>query len=280
MCQNVPESPAIPNDPRAECPKRKEQRVCIAALPRGETGLTRAEYRPRSATRHGYPRRRVHTVIANGLTRRNTGSFGYAAPRPRRSTRTASAHVQPQHETAGRSHARLSSRSPRTLRLRAWLRQGALPPRPPQGGVAPLTRTSCPPWGLGRKGSARAEYRLVRQRFRSLPKNPRLRQVSASGKSARPAAVPDLPAVNGAQETARTHPYRGTRPAWPRRPRLSGPVANGLHPSAPCTATRTANGLPRKKDGDRQTPRLGRCGGARFHCAGITPPPLRVRRKC
>ena len=260
--------------------KRKEQRVCIAALPKGETGLTRAEYRPRSATRHGYPRRRVHEASAGPHSGGIPPSFGNVAWLPRRRTRTTHTNIRRREASSGRSLARLSSRSPRTLRLRAWLRQGALPPRPPQGGVAPLTRTSCPPWGPVRKGSARAEYRPRSANASGhSPKTRAFDRWPLPGKSAMPAAVPDLRRQTG-RKRRRFHTHAAARDPHGSAAHASPTVANGLTPSAPAPQRAPRTDCRAKKDGDRQTPHLGRCGGASFRRAGITPPPLQLRRTC
>ena len=154
-------------------------------------GLTRSEYRPRSATRHGYP------AAAHALPAPTSDGGGRPPGAPALDFRLASPRPTPQHGSG----------------------KGALPPRPPQGGVAPLTRTSCPPWGLGRKGSARAEYRLVRQRFRSLAKTPRLPVCPLPGEvRVQPPRLTTPASENRAQETARPHPCRSTRSAWQRRP--------------------------------------------------------------
>jgi len=151
---------------------------------------------------------------------RNTALVRQRSPTPPpqhthgQSTRPAAAR------TTGRSLARLSSHSPRALRNPgALLRQGALPPRPPQGGVAPLTRTFLPALGAGQEGQHSPEYRLVRERFRSLAKTPRLPVCPLPGKGrVRPPRLTTPASENRAQETARPHPCRSTRSAWQRRP--------------------------------------------------------------
>ena len=147
-------------------------------------------------------------------------------PRPHRQGRNRAslgrntALVRRRSRPTGRSLARLSSHSPRALRNSgAMLRQGALPPRPPQGGVAPLTRTFLPALGAGQEGQHSPEYRLVRERFRSLAKTPRLPVCPLPGKGrVRPPRLTTPASENRAQETARPHPCRSTRSAWQRRP--------------------------------------------------------------
>ena len=67
--------------------------------------------------------------------------------------------------------------------------QGALPPRPPQGGVAPLTRTFCPPRGPGRKGAQLGRNTALASPYSRSPITPacggRLARVQ-TGRSAAP----------------------------------------------------------------------------------------------
>jgi len=163
-------------------------------------------------TRTAVPRHRPHSPEYRLVRQRSP------TPPPQhthgQSTRPAAAR------TTGRSLVRLSSHSTRALpNPGALLRQGALPPRPPQGGVAPLTQTFLPASRAGQEGPHSPEYRLVRQRFRSLAKTPRLPVCPLPGKGrARPSRLTTPASENRAQETARPHPCRSTRSAWQRRP--------------------------------------------------------------
>ena len=154
-------------------------------------GLTRSEYRPRSATRHGYP------AAAHALPAPTSDGGGRPPGAPALDFRLASPRPTPQHGSG----------------------KGALPPRPPQGGVAPLPRTSCPPWGPVRKGSARAEYRPRSANASGLsPKTRAFDWWPLPGEAQGPPPCQTSRRQNGAQETARTHPCRGTRSEWQRRP--------------------------------------------------------------
>ena len=82
-----------------------------------------------------------------------------------------------------------------------------------------MTLTFLPASGAGQEGPHSPEYRLVRQRFRSLAKTPRLPTYPLPGKGrARPPRLTTPACENRAQETARPH-RRRERPQSQRSPR-------------------------------------------------------------
>jgi len=156
------------------------------------TGLTRAEYRPRSATQPHAP---------------------------------APTHARPVHTPSRSPNDRALPRStfvslsPRPTKLRRTAQARGFAPSTPTRRRRPLDPDFLPALGAGQEGPHSPEYRLVRQRFRPLAKTPRLPVCPLPGKGrARPPRLTTPASENRAQETARPHPCRSTRSAWQRRP--------------------------------------------------------------